>query len=254
MTSCIWREIIKEFDDKLAAKNKKILLLIDNASCHKLDFTPKSIEIVFLPPCTTSLIQPLDQGIIQSLKSHYRKCLVREHILAAEGGFMANFLKSVNILRVLDIVRRTWWLVTLQTIRNCFKKAGIYEGILVMDSNDNTTSENIYCETESRASNDDFCEIQDNNSFLFKNLADLEKENCFGAINENDIIDEILEDESGDIIEDSAGSAKPPSREEALQALFVLKQYLNDDDNLVNIEKILFNERDKSLVQKKNNK
>uniref|UniRef100_A0A0A1X5Q4 Tigger transposable element-derived protein 6 n=1 Tax=Zeugodacus cucurbitae TaxID=28588 RepID=A0A0A1X5Q4_ZEUCU len=159
MTSCIWREIIKEFDNKVEVKNKKIILLIDNASCHKLDFTPKSIEIVFLPPCTTSLIQPLDQGIIQSFKSHYRKCLIREQILAAEGGFMANFLKSVNILRVLYIVKRTWWLVTPQTIRNCFKKAGIYEGIPVMDSKNDTTSENIYCETESRDSNDDFCEI-----------------------------------------------------------------------------------------------
>lgn len=271
MTSTIWREIIKELDDKFTIKNKKILLLIDNASCHKLDFEPKSIEIVFMPPCTTSLIQPLDQGmlylpilvhtkyfflflyvtgIIQSFKSHYRKCLVREQILAAEGGIMAKFLKSISILRALYIIKRTWWLVTPQTIQNCFKKAGIHDGIHVADSLDdiNSSDVQVYCETDGFAS-DDVCETVDYETF-FKNIVDLEKENCFGAANEDDIINEIQEDE---IEENSADSAMQPSREEALHALFILKQYLNDNDNIINIEQILFNERDKSLVQKKKN-
>lgn len=62
MTSTIWNEIIRELDEKFKKRGQKILLLIDNASCHKLDFSPESIKIIFLPPCTTSIIQPLDQG------------------------------------------------------------------------------------------------------------------------------------------------------------------------------------------------
>lgn len=62
MTSILWCEIMRELDEMFAKKNKKILLLIDNASCHKLNFTPENIEVLFLPPNTTSLIQPLDQG------------------------------------------------------------------------------------------------------------------------------------------------------------------------------------------------
>lgn len=50
---------------------KKVLLLMDNAPSNK---PPKlsDIEVVMLPPNTTSKLQPLDAGVIQSFKEHYR--------------------------------------------------------------------------------------------------------------------------------------------------------------------------------------
>jgi hypothetical protein len=54
--------------------SRKVLLLIDNAPSHKwhTDDFP-NLEIVALPPNTTSKLQPLDAGIIASFKSQVRK-------------------------------------------------------------------------------------------------------------------------------------------------------------------------------------
>jgi hypothetical protein len=48
----------------------KVLLLIDNAPGHP-DLEHPNVKVVFLPKNTTSLIQPLDQGIISTFKSYY---------------------------------------------------------------------------------------------------------------------------------------------------------------------------------------
>ncbi|XP_054085243.1 tigger transposable element-derived protein 1-like [Zeugodacus cucurbitae] len=50
----------------------KVLLVIDNAPGHP-DISHKNVKIMFLPPNTTSLIQPLDQGIIATFKRYYVK-------------------------------------------------------------------------------------------------------------------------------------------------------------------------------------
>nr|XP_022919244.1 tigger transposable element-derived protein 1-like [Onthophagus taurus] len=49
----------------------KILLILDNAPSHPKNFSHPNVEVIFLPPNTTSLLQPLDQGIISTFKSYY---------------------------------------------------------------------------------------------------------------------------------------------------------------------------------------
>ena len=77
MTSWIWSDILKKFDRELGSR--KIILFADNAACHKLvDVELKNIQIVFMTPNTTSLIQPLDQGIIRTAKVYYRTQVMRK--------------------------------------------------------------------------------------------------------------------------------------------------------------------------------
>ncbi|XP_037887184.1 tigger transposable element-derived protein 1-like [Glossina fuscipes] len=54
----------------------KVLLIVDNAPGHPCLEHP-NVQVVFLPPNTTSLIQPLDQGIIATFKKHYMKITFR---------------------------------------------------------------------------------------------------------------------------------------------------------------------------------
>ncbi|GFW99081.1 tigger transposable element-derived protein 1 [Trichonephila clavipes] len=50
----------------------KVLLIVDNAASHPQLEHP-NVQLIFLPPNTTSLIQPLDQGIIATFKKYYIK-------------------------------------------------------------------------------------------------------------------------------------------------------------------------------------
>uniref|UniRef100_U9TAP3 DDE-1 domain-containing protein n=1 Tax=Rhizophagus irregularis (strain DAOM 181602 / DAOM 197198 / MUCL 43194) TaxID=747089 RepID=U9TAP3_RHIID len=58
--------------------------LIDNARCHESENinSLSNVKVHFLPPNTTSFLQPLDQGIIYSLKAQYRKLLCQNRIQA----------------------------------------------------------------------------------------------------------------------------------------------------------------------------
>lgn len=49
----------------------KILLLLDNAPGHPQNLEHPNITVLFLPPNTTALLQPQDQGIIASMKRAY---------------------------------------------------------------------------------------------------------------------------------------------------------------------------------------
>lgn len=64
------------YDLKHESKNVKALLLLDKALVHPSTDLPKSkdvkIKCLFLPPDTSSLIQPMDQGVIVTCKRLYR--------------------------------------------------------------------------------------------------------------------------------------------------------------------------------------
>jgi hypothetical protein len=61
----------------MALQNRKVLLIVDNASGHNV--TPQllvkltHVELEYLEPNTTSKVQPADQGIIRTFKAKYRK-------------------------------------------------------------------------------------------------------------------------------------------------------------------------------------
>ena len=63
MTATLFQEWLEWFDAHLQKQKKKICLLLDNCSAHKIDDPGlQYIELVFLPPNTTSATQLLDQA------------------------------------------------------------------------------------------------------------------------------------------------------------------------------------------------
>ncbi|XP_057335446.1 jerky protein homolog-like [Microplitis mediator] len=50
----------------------KAVLFVDNCASHPKNIKKGDIRVEFLPPNTTSLLQPMDQGCLQNLKMNYR--------------------------------------------------------------------------------------------------------------------------------------------------------------------------------------
>ena len=94
----------------------KILLMIDNAPAHQsyLVHLTLKVKVLFLPN-TTTLIQPLDQGVITAFKEYYLCCTFKQLIDATDGESKTSireFWKSFNFLNVVDIVGESWRKVT----------------------------------------------------------------------------------------------------------------------------------------------
>jgi hypothetical protein len=116
---------LRWFDRQMAGRN--VLLLMDSFSAHlaaanELESMPKRLglkntEVVFLPPNTTSRLQPLDQGIIASFKAYYRRSWLRFMLEQHERGF--NPLQTINVLKAIQFSIRAWDEVATTTISNC---------------------------------------------------------------------------------------------------------------------------------------
>ncbi|XP_071043363.1 jerky protein homolog-like [Parasteatoda tepidariorum] len=104
MTSSIFTKLLLEWDKEL--KNEKVVLLLDNCSAHPADedLCLKHIKLVFLPPNTTAIIQPLDQGIIRSFKFHYRKMVVRKIICDINCDSSLELLTAKKLSKSLTIL------------------------------------------------------------------------------------------------------------------------------------------------------
>ena len=76
MSSEFFEEWVKELDRSFGVKKRKIALIVDNCPAHPTVTGLKWVELIFLPPNTTSVTQSIDQGVIIALKAKYRSLAV----------------------------------------------------------------------------------------------------------------------------------------------------------------------------------
>ncbi|CAM1327229.1 Uncharacterised protein at_DN1968 [Pycnogonum litorale] len=104
----------------------KVLLILDNAPGHPtaLGDLCENVKIRFLPP-NTSLLQPMDQGVISSFKSYYMRKTFSQAIekTAGENSTMnlTEFWKSFIKTALANIVH-AWNEVTPNNMRSVWKK------------------------------------------------------------------------------------------------------------------------------------
>ena len=103
-----------------------VALLLDNASCHKIKEPKSNVQIVFLPPKTTSVLQALDQGIILQVNMLARKAMLH-FLIEKEPEFESvdKCLKEVTVYHAIKFVSAAWSLVTADTIQRCFSATGV---------------------------------------------------------------------------------------------------------------------------------
>jgi hypothetical protein len=121
MTADLFEPWLTRFNNRVRAERRHIILLVDNAASHKVTTKLSNIKLHFLPPNTTSHIQPMDAGIIRCFKAHYRKQLLRHYISQLED----NLPTTVNLREAISFVRDGWKAVSQQTIQNCWRHTKI---------------------------------------------------------------------------------------------------------------------------------
>jgi hypothetical protein len=124
MTGLICEEYLPWLNNKMQSERRKVLLLMDNFSGYELAVLLvgglqdlSHVRIVWLPPNTTSVWQPMNQGIIASFKLQYRKLWIAFMLREYEAD--RNPQKTVNLPGAVQWTQAAWEAsVTTDTTRD----------------------------------------------------------------------------------------------------------------------------------------
>lgn len=136
------------------SQNRSVAIILDNCSSHNVESSDLTkIKLYFLPPNTTSIGQPLDAGyysfifirfysylgIIECTKRNYRTFLAKskldyiyknkENIDHKEQPFSIDFYSAAK--RFV----KSFESVSVDTIKNCWKKCDIYKSNSISQMN-----------------------------------------------------------------------------------------------------------------------
>lgn len=143
MNSKLFECWLTKFNNRIKRQGRKVLLFIDNAPSHP-SVQYSNVKVVFLPANTTSKCQPMDQGIIQTMKLKYRKRQL-QHILSAmekdKTKCGSELLKEINVLQAIYWINSAWKEVELSTIQKCFVKCGFKD--IVTNDEDSDIDDDI---------------------------------------------------------------------------------------------------------------
>ena len=126
MTSALFCDWLNDFNKKMKNQGRHVLLFLDNAPAHPHNMPSHSnVKLIFFPANTTSVLQPLDQGIIRAMKLNYRKRLLTRVVKDIDKG-----LKASAITKGVDVLNAVYWIkeavnqIKSSTVAKCFQKAG----------------------------------------------------------------------------------------------------------------------------------
>lgn len=223
MTRAIFEEHLEQWNRSLRCQNRQILLLLDNCSAHPQGLQFSHIKIQFLPPNTTSEIQPMDMGVIKTLKGHYRK-LVNRRIIAQldsdQTKKAVDAIKQITLCDALHMLNEAWNEVKESTLKNCFSKAGF-------KSKDNALEEDEV-EDEEMPPPDNMTAEE------FEELINLDSDlEIAGTLSDAEIVAATqkrkMSEESEDEGEMEASAPKEPSSQQLMESLNHLRYYLQKD-------------------------
>ncbi len=119
-------------------KKEMVYLILDNCSSHPIDLdeTTPFVKCIFLPPNCTAIFQPLDMGIIESVKRRYRHILMSRlaEVIECWGAAQQNsqrrrrgdrgiiFGNRPTVKDTCVILNETWNVLPVEIVVNCWLK------------------------------------------------------------------------------------------------------------------------------------
>jgi hypothetical protein len=123
LTKEIFIEYLSDINQQLQEKNKKILLILDNFSGHNVTDL-SNIKILKLPANTTSVLQPLDLGVINAIKQRYKSYVstyISTRVFEKEDSFKIS-IGGINLADVCFWIRESIDAVNIEVYGNCWDK------------------------------------------------------------------------------------------------------------------------------------
>lgn len=241
-------------------KEGNVLLLLDNAPTHPsaelLERENGKFKVKFLPPNVTSLLQPMDQSVIETLKRLYRKQLLRRLLSVDEDNaeVVISFFKEMNLKECCYMIVDAWDLVERKTLNRAWNKVLNRENENAITKTDDYILEDIN-ELISQIQICQDCDDDDMKEWVTCDSND----QGFQIMSDDEIVENILqrneqqemqddETEENQDVENDAG----PSHDEALHSLetalkWFEKQTESDTVSLLQLKRI----RDLAAMKRK---
>lgn len=192
----------------------------------------RAIRLALLPKNMTALLQPMDMGVIQNLKTLYHRHILERMLLCLNS----EKTYSIHLLGAAHILTNAWNSIKQETIANYFRNCGFVEPVANGD------------EEAMQISSDDFVCVPDNFSSVlpdgvtFESYVQVDSSvQASGVITDAEIIESACpqvatsEDPSALSGEDSDDSNEVPlpplSDTEALSALDIAVRYFSCQEN-----------------------
>ncbi|XP_043835158.1 tigger transposable element-derived protein 1-like [Dromiciops gliroides] len=104
----------------------KALLILDNAPGHPTTLSSlcENIKVIFLPPNTTSLLQPMNQGTIATFKAYYLRKIFEQAATKTIGNdamSLTDFWENYNIRDAIENIHHAWQQITANNMREVWK-------------------------------------------------------------------------------------------------------------------------------------
>lgn len=231
MTKILFNEWLERFNTHVRLRGRTVVLLLDNCSAHGKDHEVAALNlsntrVIFLPPNTTSLIQPCDAGIIAAVKCRYRRLQIARVLDYIDIG--ERNIYKVDVLQAMRWIQKCWNELPAEAIYNCWRHTKLVDGDI-----DSVAVEGV--ENELTSLRDDISDVVRtvDRRMLVETLLNNPSENSATAeVTDDEIIGFVLNGmtDTGEN-EDIEGQTPPslPSRREQLRILatarLIMEQY-----------------------------
>lgn len=126
---------------RMAERERKILILLDNAASHNIEGMQKTqigefdalvlsnVTLLFFPANVTLVVQPLDQGVFAALKLRYKRKLVAwtlSQCVSSAQCVAAETVLELDLLQCLIWLVSTWNDLDAEIVRNAWRVADIF--------------------------------------------------------------------------------------------------------------------------------
>ncbi|XP_043470513.1 jerky protein homolog-like isoform X2 [Leptopilina heterotoma] len=108
-----------------SGRSYNVLLILDNATCHlsknELDAVDDLCSVELLPP-SGIFFQPMNQGIVEEIKKHYRRSFLREILLECDDNSLLKLANAMTMKTCCVKMASAWSEISDSRITHSWRK------------------------------------------------------------------------------------------------------------------------------------